>query len=318
MGAYDELETTGTLGPEGVAQLYRTVRVVARRRGYPPPPGHATWTKEAVTEEAHDFLTAPRSKDRLFQLHVKATDEASFAALLHVAVLNHFRSRARKTATGRLVRRINEVLAEDDRFERLSGDRWTLSTGATETGVVRESDLEAAAWRTNVDIVRYRPDAKHQSTGASGADLARLAEAVLAAAGAPLEDGQLAKVLGARLGLRELPLVTAVPAEDLTDEEAPSVGDDAHVTAVAAATWAELLEDERDVLAGYDLTVQELARLLDTSESTAHRARKRLEDVLRVKVIDMEAGDDVWPVLRSLADARREVIQRNRHVGGTR
>jgi hypothetical protein len=318
MGAYEELDTTGKLGPVGIAQLYRTVGAVARRRGFPPPSGHESWTAEATMEEAHEFLSARRSKDRLFQLYVKATDEDSFAALLHVSVLNHFRSRGRKTATGRLVRRLNDVLSADDRFERLSGDRWALASGTADaTPLVRDSDLEAAAWRTDVDIVRYRPDAKHQSSGASGNDLARLAEAVLTAAAAPLEDGHLAKILGSRLGLRELPLTSAVPSEDLHDEDEPSVPDDSHASAVAAAVWAELLPDERDVLAGYDLTVEELARSIGASESSAHRARKRLEEVLRIKFVDIDDGDEVWPLLRTLADLRREVLERNVDEGGT-
>lgn len=305
MGAYDEL-ASGQLGSAGTSELYRIVAAVARRRGFPPPSGYTAWTTDAVMEAAHDFLTGPRGLARLTQLHVKATSDDSFRALLYTAVLNHFRSIARQTSVGRLVRRLNDVLADDDRFVRLAGGAWQLREEEPAPTSGSEARVEQALWATDVNIVRYRAEAKHQSTGASAHDFAKLAEAAIRAAGGPLHDGELGKLIGHRLGLRELPATVPIDDSDGPDAHAAALGerDRAGPQAVAAGVWAELTDSEKDVLARFGDTVEELAAGLDMPKSSAHRARRRLEEVLRVKLVDTDEVDDVWVELRELAIRR--------------
>jgi hypothetical protein len=318
VNAYEELSTTGEVGGTVLAQLYRTVGAIARRRGFPPPPGHHNWSDDAAMEEAHEFLSGRRGTGRVIQLFVKATDQQSFDKLLHRAVLNHFRSRARKSLLGPLIRRLNEVLEDDDRFERLTGGLWKLANVDPPADVVRESDLEAATWSVDVEIIRWRPDARHQSVGANAADLRKLAAGVLRTAGVPLDEGELGRIIGLRLGLHELPATISIDSTDIVDDTAPASDDRSDPSVIAAEIWGELNFHEREVLSLFDRTSQEVGDELGMSKSSAHRAMKRVETALKAKFVDVgDSSDDTWNELVDLSVAHREKYRRNLEPGGT-
>ena len=118
MSAFDELRRTGRFGPDGTKMLYATMRAVGSRRGFPPPEGYDTWDGDAAITAAHEFLVHKRTKARMTDLAVKATDDDSLGRLLAKAVWNYLRDLGRATEVGRLVLRINDVLSSDERFVR--------------------------------------------------------------------------------------------------------------------------------------------------------------------------------------------------------
>jgi hypothetical protein len=278
MSAYTELRDTGQLGQEGVRLLYETVQRVARR--FPPPQG-GSWDSDKHTEAAHDFLTG-RAENPITALFLLAVDDESFKSLLYTAVLNHFRSVARQSERGKLLRRINTVLREDPRFV-IAGDpsrlprRWVLgelSNRDEYTG--SPAALRKAAWEApGVEVARWRSATR---TYISDRDsIVAFAEAVLRAASGPLGIDLLLEVAAHRFDLNEPPLVIDIddtPAVAADAEEPDEVG------IQAEAVWSQLTEQERLALPYIDGTVREAAQALDMGKTKAAAVLRRLKALL--------------------------------------
>jgi len=284
MSAYSELRDTGQLGAEGVRLLYDTVRRVARRF---PPAGGGSWDSDKYTEAAHDFLTA-RATSPITTLFALASDEESLRRLLATAVLNHFRSVARQSERAKLLRRLNTVLEEDERFVMAGGEdlrprRWSLEgledheeyTGSPE--VLRE-----AAWKAQgVAVTRWRSSTR---TYISDRDsIAAFAHAVLTAASGPVTVELLLDIAAHRFDLREPPALIDIddtPAAAAVAEQPDEAGVEAE------AVWSQLADQERAALPFLDGTVREAAQALGVGKTTAAAVLRRLRAVLSDTVGD--------------------------------
>ena len=299
MSAYTELRDEGQLGPEGVRLFYETVQRVARRF---PPPGGGSWDSDGYTEAAHDFLTT-REKNPIHALFLLATDDESLSGLLYIAVLNHFRSLARQSERGKLLRRLRTVLDEDARFAIAGGPdgrprRWALA-GLQDSDEYTGSPaaLRRAAWEApDIDVARWRSATRTYI--ADRDSIAAFAEAVLGAASGPLGTDLLLDVAAHRFDLSEPPLLIDIddtPAVSANTEEPGEVG------VAAEAVWSQLTEREQAALPFLDGTVREAAQALGIGRTTAAAVLRRLKSLLADLV-----GDDGGVIVRlqELAMAR--------------
>lgn len=240
-GARHELLATGTLGEQGIALLYRTVRQVVRLRNLPPPPGLAAWTEDALVEAAHDVLAHRRGVARLLTLATNSTDEDSFRRQLWQLVANDLISTGRRTDRGRLAERVRDVLPHvPDLREDASGLRLTAAGGVGD-GVEqpRYDELVAAAAAVPVVVPAWNPLSTHTPPVANRDSLVAMIRAVLGRALDGLPFAELVDVLAARLGVHDAP----VGAEhDILDALAPAAPDEPAAASAARDAARRLLE----------------------------------------------------------------------------
>jgi hypothetical protein len=282
VSAYSELCESGKLGPDGVVALYRAVAAVARFDRYPPPEGHDRWDAAAVRDVATGFLAGPRSTERLVQLAVAATDDESFGRLIEAAVRNYFRSEARRTAGGKLYRRLRSLLEGADGIVEVREGVFALE-GQLEPATRGFIDaLIAVAWAVDIEGIPGQLDADG-NLRISRRALDRLCRAVLAEAGGPLDLDQLLYVIGSRLGLREPPLV--VDVDSLSGSgDAPRPDDEAVDNLSAEEIFAALSDRERITLVVLEESVREAASFVGVGKSsmaeTMGRLRNKLDELL--------------------------------------
>lgn len=315
MSAYHELASTGRLGREGVDMLYKTVAAVARIRRFPPPEGYESWEPDAVLEVAHDFLVDRPGVDRMRQLFLLATDDMSLQRLLHQAVRNHLRSRARATEFGALMRRIRSVLEHDERFAVTSGDgipRWTLrATGARDPFTGQIESLIEASWRVHgLRLSRWNSETR-RSPHAERDSLARLCEHVLRAAQTTLPVNHLARVVAARLNVGQPPMLVDLDERlakpgDVAGQD--SVGTVLVVDEAAHAAWSQLTERERLLVPLLEESVRAAAGRVGLGKSQAAVAMKRIRSVLADACSD---GVELGAVARRLQDIADESPRTN-------
>lgn len=275
MSAFDELTTTGRLGDDGARMLYGAVRAVGKGRGFPPPTGHSSWTKDAVIEAAHTFLSGTRTPARLAHLRLHATDEQSMERLLNTMILNHFRDRARQTELGRLIRRINTVLGDDGRFLR-NDDRWSLTTGPTLPSTVPAARLAAAADAVeNITVPRWSDSTARAHPHANASSIALLCHTVLDEANGSLPAAELARAIAGRVGLRRTPVVNLLDVPELSDESYSTVVDTDNQRRAARVVFDTLTDREKRMIATLHLPLRDLYEATGIKKSQAGEVRTR-------------------------------------------
>ncbi len=306
MTALEDLRV-GTFGDDLAPLLYTTMRAVARARNFPAPDGHGAWTPDAVFEASHDFLVSTNAKRRLTELAVLAHDDDELARLLQTACLNFLRERSRATATGKLIRRLKDILRADTAFAEVppgrpgAGNVVLAAATTAEPSAARHDDLVRAAWTVeDVAIVRWSPTTRRQPPLSDRDSLARVAAAVLDRAGGSLPWADLATAVGARFGLNPsgVPAVTAVDDVDGLADETDPAGDvestrEMFVGVAADAVLAQLTAFERLVLAHLDEPVRAVASAVGVAPSTAATAVGRVKRALRVLLADESAADEI-------------------------
>src|SRR5262245_49808145 len=292
----EELHTDGRLGPQGAQRLYATVRAVAIARGFPPPGGAAKWDTDAIAEVAHAFLADERTPLRLAHLAVHAVDSDSFDRLLHRMVLNYLRDEGRRTETGRLMRRLRDVLDGDAEFVCERGDRWRLATQPSTPSSTAPTILtEAAAAERHVDVPRWSQQTRRRPPAADAASLVRLCHRVLDAAAGTLPLDELARAVAPRLGLAPTPFVEAIDDRDPFDRiAAPQYADAAVDSMRAAEIFAMLGTRERLLLATAGTPVRELRSVIGVGSSQAAELQARLRALLEAELRDDERYEIVF------------------------
>jgi hypothetical protein len=305
MGAYEELVTTGRLGPQGVQLLYHAVQSVALARNFPPPAGHARWDANAAMDVAHDFLDGHRGIKRLTDLAIRANDEASFERLLHSAVVNFHRDRSRQTELGALVRRVGEVLERSEFFERtpLDHSRWRVAGGPSEaSGAAHTSLARAAAEEPHIDIPRWG-SSKRRAPQADFASFERLIRRVLTVAAGSLTAAEIAKAVNVRLDPPRVPLILELDVlERLADRRITAQTETQVLGHMHAAELFEQLSDrERILLATWDRPVRDLAEVLGVRHTQAHVLKQRLATRLQRELSGDPDADTIVTDLLALA-----------------
>ena len=318
MSAYEELTMTGSIGREGVPLLYRTVAAVARFHHFPPPSGHSSWTTDAVTEVAHDFLTARPGTDRIRQLFLLSTDEVSFQALLHQAIRNHLRSIARRSDFGALMRRVRDVLQADARFTR-AGDTsrlWTLvATESREPYTGQPEALVEAAWTVkNVRVVRWKSETR-RGPYADRDSIARICERLLQAHPTAMSLPQLTRAVAARLNVGEPPLVVELDdelAKPLNGSYDDGPANQLLTNETAASIWRKLTEREKILLPVLDESVRNASERVGIGKSQAGVSMKRIRSLIDEECAD---GGDRGEVARRLQDIADDYLRTTEYGG---
>ncbi len=318
MSAREELRD-GRLGPDFAVMLYRCARVAGRARNFPPPEGQPGWTAEAAIETGHEFLRSANVQRRLVEMAMLADDDEQLARILTQAVVNFLREQARKTAQGRLIRRLKKVLGDDGRFTVVppgtpgAGNVMLVGAATTEPFGGRQRDLLAAALNVkDVTVVRWRSDAGREGPLSDRGSLLNVAEAVLAAADASLRWAELAAVIGSRFGvdLRGVPATT--PVDDIDGIQAAvwrlarkpqEPGQELMRQAAAEAVLEQLTARERLVLAWLASPVRTIADRTGLAASTAGVLKQRVTDRLRTILADDPDAEATALACRELAAA---------------
>lgn len=313
------------VGEAFVALLYRQVAVVARLHRFPPIEGHRAWTVEAVHEAGHDFL-ADGGYVKLAELVARVETDEALARLLAVMVRNFFRQRGRKTTLGKLVRRLRNVLAEDERFMvvpdgRPGAGNVTLTGGNTEPYVGSPANLiDAARTVREVTVVRWSPSARREGPLADAPSLRALSAAVLEAAAGSLELVFLAEVVATRLGVDPRAVPAAIAVEDIDDltahGEADQVGSAEDPREAAAgrlerdevvdAVLAQLSVRERLVLAWLHEPVRTIADRTGLAVSTAGAVKQRVTNKVLAMLSGLDTRDAETIALAARDSARQE------------
>jgi hypothetical protein len=339
MTALEEVRA-GELGEAFVAVLYRQVAVVAAVRRFPPPEGYGSWTKDAVLETAHDYLTSPQAHRRFLELAARVDSDSSLESALSEMVRNFLRERGRKTTVGKLMRRLRTVLQDDDRFliveaGQAGAGMVALASGPTDPSVLPVRDLvDAARAVTEVSVVKWSPSARREGPVADSDSLRRLSHAVVEAARGSVERATLAEVIATRLGIDPRSVPAAIPVEDIDSRvqrdraaDGRSGGTDrrserAHLREepatdsaasslereeIAAALLEQLSDRERLVLAWLHETVRTIADQTGLPVSTAGAVKQRVTDKLRTMLVDVDPTTAEWAALAARDAARQEV-----------
>jgi len=290
---YEELTTTGRLGPAGASLLYRTVRALGIARGFPPPDGHSGWGLDACAEVAHDLLVGPRGVKRVAAMRVSATDDPSLERLLQRVVLNALRDLSRQTDMGALVLRVREVLDASDRFEAADAarTRWRLIGHPSGPNTVPDAVMAAATAReTSVTVPRWSSE-RRRAPLADRETFERLLTRALEAADGAVTAADLARAVAARLDPVRVPLATELDTAEQLVDRAPEAGDIASevVSRLRAREIFDSLSDRERILAAtWDRPVRDLGALVGVRHSQASAIRQRLAEGLREAL----AGDD--------------------------
>ncbi|HUN31633.1 MAG TPA: hypothetical protein VMU95_06390 [Trebonia sp.] len=298
----EEVLATQRIGRAGATLLYRLVYLVAIGRNFPPPPGFDRWDPSAVTETAHDFLDGPRGVRRVMDIAIRSADEPGFERVLEQAVVNHLRDISRRTDMGRLVRRVTEVLTDEPAFSRVTGGtgapgkavaRWALKDGPDAPSGVPETTLIAALARVEVTIPEWSSERRSAPLADRGS-FTRMLTAVMAAADGSLTAPDIARVIATRLDHHRTPLSLELEVLEVAAERSSSLDPAVRASSAvrAAQIFAGLTENERILLACFDLPVRDLGAVLTLRKSQASLLRQRLATRLHDELADDEDPDD--------------------------
>lgn len=301
MSVFDELSTTGRLGNDGAKMLYGAVRAVGKGRGFKPPSGHTGWNKDAVIEAAHTFLAGKRTPARLAYLRLHATDEQSMERLLNTMVLNHLRDMARRTELGRLIRRINTVLAADPRFVP-DDERWSLTAGPTTPSTVPAEQLSAAADAVeHITVPRWSDKTARAHPHADAPSIALLCHTVLQSAAGSLPAADLARALANRVGLRRTPIVNLLDVPEPADDSLSTLIDANDDLVAARAVFETLTDREKRIMATLHLPLRDLYDAIGVKKSQAGPVRTRAVAVVTEATSDLPNPDIVRTHIHNIA-----------------
>lgn len=302
----EEVLATQRIGLAGATLLYRLVFVVAIARNFPPPPGFERWDPSAVTETAHDFLDGPRGARRVIDIAIRSADERGFERVLEQAVVNHLRDVSRRTDMGRLVRRVTEVLTDEPAFSRTGGGttagtgtaskavaRWALKDGPAVPSGAPETTLIAALARVEVTVPEWSSERRSAPLADRGS-FTRMLTAVLAAADGSLTAADIARVIATRLDHHRTPLSLELDVLETAAERSTALDPAVRASSAvrAAEIFAALSENERILLACFDLPVRDLGTVLTLRKSQASLLRQRLAARLHDELADDEDPDE--------------------------
>jgi hypothetical protein len=311
MTALDELRN-GEIADDFVNLLQRTIRAVAVARNFPPPEGYSRWESDAVASAVADFLADAQTPRRLTDLALHCRTDEALRHRLQESVRNYFADIGRRTPVGRLVLRINEVLATENEFER-QGRRWSLRGLSTDAPTVNIDALVAVISGIDVVVptawvgVRRGPDIDAPS-------IVRLAHAAISAAGGPLRAADIAQAVAIRIGLGGAPLSIEATGFDPPARTSglPQVTGELTISMMRAEEiFLESLNDAERVSIGLpELPVADLGPLLGVSGSKAATIRNRAISILRDELKDEENGQEVANIILDLARTWTETWMR--------
>ena len=289
-----------------VAIIENRAGAVSRRL---PKPDGSEWTPDDVEDLTSSFYESAAYEHSLLTAH----DDDSLSGLVYTGLANLVRGELRRTARGRLHRRLRELLRAEDFFERPT-KFWRRGSDPDDASISTVSELMEAAWSVDVRQVKWRADAKRNSPIAETTSLIELLDAIFDVASGALHIDVLVDVLGSRLGIGPTSAIEALdlvedlfvtecrpgPAEQLIDQESEL---DAAIT--ATELWNQLSPRERELVPHLASSVRQAAGTLGRKKSSVHEAMKRLKE--KIGTVLRDEGEE------ARASVVRELLA---HAGG--
>lgn len=277
----EELLSTRTLGPAGVALLYKTVGQVARVRGLPPPVGHDRWDDDAVLEAGNAVFVERTGIARFYELAVASHDDSTFRSRLWTAVYRSLVDQGRRTERGRLALRLQEEL---NRLPgcRHSGDVFILDNVLATQLPVRLDELVQAASRVPVNVPAWSDDAAREAPFADRDSIVGLLRAILELAPDGLRFAEIVDVVGVRLGVHDS--ATPLDQDSLGTHLGPhpvSTGALVENRSAAVELLDQLTPEQQLVLPFLDGTVTDIVNGTGLKRNKAWRIHGELKDRLR-------------------------------------
>lgn len=299
MSALEELKS-GVLGDEFIVLLQRTAFAVGVSRNFPPPEGHAAWDAAAVATAVNDFLASPQTPRRLTDLATRCRTLEALRRQLQAAVRNFYADESRRTPVGRLILRINEILTDDDSFER-QGHLWALAGSETPPPIVDHEALVTALSRIEV-VVPATWTGKRTGPDIDAASVRDLAVTALSAMGGPLRAADIARAVAERLGLGGPPLSIEATGFDPPSAFADGMSvEDQVVTKERAREVFGRLNDPERISIGLTAPVSKLGPILGVSPSKAALIRNRAVAILKDELDDEEDGQMTFEAVLALS-----------------
>jgi hypothetical protein len=312
----DELVELGHLGGRATMKMLTTRWRSATKQFYVlEPPGG--WNDENRLDLLHEFL-CERLQNLTDALIAVGPDEDSILKVTSRIMKHWLIDQARKTDTGAVRLRLEELLRADPGFVQPSGhtQRWAL-IGMNETDVGRDDEdslLAAALAVPNLKPVRWR-DEHRRAPMASGPDLLRVLVAVLGCAGpGGLEIGMLTRVFQRRFGVVVTSHVPLDADDTLPDRIAAPImadaGEEPAAAARAAEVYAQLSDRERRILLHLD-DRRQVEQILSVGRSVAYNLIARVRATLSALVAEEVDVDALVVALVKLArgDAASDDVQ---------
>ncbi len=238
MNAWDELDSTGDVGPACYALFLARARREARR--FPPPTVGSGWTDDDVVELVQDVFGARGSAVTIALLG--APNEDRLEALVTTMVQNRLRDRAKMTEVGKLRRRLGRMLEADARFAQDEAGRWHLADRSSESTALDRDVLVAAAHAVRGITLDLPLNPAGKTSRANTTALTAISEAVLTVGGAVGEQ-DLAHAVASRCQLLVTPPMLL--SEELESAAGPDDGDQTYERRLAREIVLRLTDAER-------------------------------------------------------------------------
>lgn len=295
--AFSELCELGYFGRAGLGLLTELVGQEVRR--FPVLEPGAGWTREAVLETVQSFFAA-KGKTVTAAVLAQANDIESMSRILRRSVRNYLISEARKTPSGAVRRKIEDLLAAGDEFARVpagepGAGRWYLAGSAVMpwAGDLRPL-VEAAYAVPGVHAVRW--SGERRSPLASDQALLEILRAVLKAAQGSMEAAQLTAVF-----VRRFPVAVEHADATLDDgsydlavaplEDRPDIV--AEVSDLAREVYEQMSASQRALLTHLDKPVEDQMEILGVGRTQAYDVARRLKALLRELIGTEELRDEI-------------------------
>ena len=299
MNAFEELTAYREIGRETLALIHRLVAQVTRTSSFPPRGGHVAWTDQAVTDHIAKLFLRKKGGGFIVACFLKADDQPSLERLLLAAIRNDLIDEAKSQPIGKLRRRMQTLLGQDDRFVDASDlhqgqDAWSLPSSRP---IPSHADVEQllelsvgieAAPILSLPRAGRTPKAARES-------LLLMTYGILEKLDAALRAQTLAHFLGVRFDLVDPQQITGFDGEraasTVEDEQALS---DPEAELLAAEFFAELSPLERSIVP----ILEDAEAIKSIFGDSGLESADALRDRLRVLVGSDLGRDALGPLLR--------------------
>ncbi|WP_419848825.1 hypothetical protein [Candidatus Poriferisocius sp.] len=270
-----------------------------------PKPDGTSWTSEDVEDLTSEFYSSAAYEHSILNAH----DDESLRKLVYTGLVNLVRAKLRRTDRARLQRRLKEVISPEGYVEWPT-KFWRRRDDPPSVRAVAASDLLEAAWQVEVEVVKWRPDAKRHSPVAEKSSLLALLDAVYDQAGGAVHIDTLVEVIGQRLGVGP---VAAIESLDMADDRytADWESDPAEQVCeqyreldaadTANVLWDQLSPRERQLVPHLSSSARQAATAIGGGKSAVNDAMNRLKSKFRTVLRDSGEDDQLMVLSKLLA-----------------
>ncbi|MGZ4755372.1 MAG: hypothetical protein ACXWA9_10720 [Acidimicrobiia bacterium] len=268
-----------------------------------PNPTGSDWIKDDIEDLVASFYASPGYEHAVLNAH----DDESLRKLVYTGVANIVRGELRASDRGRLHRRLKDILSGRGYVER-PAKFWRRSSDPVDASGGSTAELLEAAWGVDVQVVRWRPDARRNSPVAEGKSLLALLDAVFERADGAVHENVLVEVLGQRLGVGPTTFLEDLDVVEECMAVGPDVGPEGEVIAgeaereaaeAALKLWGELSPRERQLVPHLSASARQAAEAVGGGKSATSEAMNRLREKFRIVLVHAE-DDHKREVLREL------------------